>query len=408
MAAKRHWITGALAAAALTAALAACSSTPKSTARNPDDGRGSYRIGKPYAIDGVTYYPAEDMNYSETGIASWYGPGFHGKSTANGEAYDQEQLSAAHNTLPLPTIVRVTNLDNGKSVVARVNDRGPFVPGRIIDMSKGGARELGLDLTGVARVKVEVMRRESELVKQIAMNGGTRADQLAALNNPSAPPPVLDSSPVGGPGGGVMVAGAAPASPPPVVSASQPIWSPGDPPPPKGANYGPTVVASDTPPVPSSSAQVTSAPIAPPVAASPSAPLPVVAAAAPPPAAWSPPQSPPQSVQLAPPPSTLGNQAAAFHSPPLPPAAPSSVAPAATYGSGQIYVQAGAFSQFDNAEKVRVQLSQYGRAVVSPVQASGRELYRVRLGPMATAQAADAVRAQVLQAGYRDARLVSD
>jgi rare lipoprotein A len=296
MAAKRHWITGALAAAALTAALAACSSTPKSTARNPDDGRGSYRIGKPYAIDGVTYYPAEDMNYSETGIASWYGPGFHGKSTANGEAYDQEQISAAHKTLPLPTIVRVTNLDNGKSVVARVNDRGPFVPGRIIDMSKGGARELGLDLTGVARVKVEVMRRESELVKQIAMNGGTRADQLAALNNPSAPPPVLDSSPVGGPGGGVMVAGAAPASPPPVVSASQPIWSPGDPPPPKGANYGPTVVASDTPPpVPSSSAQVTSAPIAPPVAASPSAPLPVVAAAAPPPAAWSPPQSPPQS-----------------------------------------------------------------------------------------------------------------
>jgi len=394
MAAKRHWITGVLATAALALALTACSSTPKPTARNPDDGRGSYRIGKPYVIDGTTYYPAEDMSYSETGIASWYGPGFHGRSTANGESYDQEQISAAHKTLPLPTIVRVTNLDNGKSVVARVNDRGPFVPGRIIDMSKGGARELGLDLTGVARVKVEVMRRESELVKQIAMNGGTRADQMAALNNPNAaPPPVLDSSPVNGPmvASAPPVTSAPPASSTPVVSASQPIWSPGDPPPRPGTAYAP--ISSDAPPapqpvpppVPSSSSQVTSTAIAPPSSYSPPPPPPLATPSY---------SQSVQPTQLAPPP------------PPAPVAAP--VAPPTTYGSGQIYVQAGAFSQLDNAEKVRSQLSQYGRAIVSPVQASGRELYRVRLGPMASAQAADALRAQVLQAGYRDARVVSD
>ncbi len=393
---QRVFITAGLAAALLALALAGCSSTPSSTARNPDDGRGSYRVGKPYVIDGKTYYPAEDMSYSETGIASWYGPGFHGRNTANGEVYDQEQISAAHKTLPLPSIVRVTNLDNGKSVVARVNDRGPFVSGRIIDMSKGGAHELGLDISGTAHVRVEILRRESEIVKQVALNGGTRSDQMAALSNPSAapspppssPPNVLDTT------RGPVVASAPPSAPQPVqpvLSASQPIWSPGDPPP-----TVPMVISSDTTtpsPAPPQNTQVTAVPIAPPANA---------------PASWSSQDTgrpaPSQPVQLAPPPSTLSNQAAVLASPPAPP--PQS-APISS-GGGRIYVQAGAFAQLDSAERVRVQLSQYANATVSPVQANGHELYRVRLGPVNNAEAADVIRARVLQAGYRDAHVVSD
>ncbi|MBO6783539.1 MAG: septal ring lytic transglycosylase RlpA family protein, partial [Alphaproteobacteria bacterium] len=106
-------------------------------------GTGRYKIGDPYQIKGVWYYPAEDYQYSETGIASWYGPNFHGKKTANGETYNQNDLTAAHRTLPMPSAVRVTNLENGRSLVVRINDRGPFARGRIIDMSRRGAQLLG-------------------------------------------------------------------------------------------------------------------------------------------------------------------------------------------------------------------------------------------------------------------------
>ncbi len=420
----------------LALALAACSSKPPGTARSPDDGRGSYKVGKPYTVDGVTYYPAEDMTYAETGIASWYGPGFHGRYTASGEVYDQEGVSAAHKTLPMPSIVRVTNLDNGRTVIARVNDRGPFVSGRIIDMSKGGARQLGIDMTGTAHVRVEIMRRESEIVKQVALQGGGVSQQMAALASPSTnPPDVLDAAP------GPMIA-----------SASQPIWSPGDPPPrvPMVRSDGNAASApADSAPVvssPAAPAPVTSTPLAPPpstdngqvaavpVAAPPSRNLQVASSpvALPPPvrqASWSPQEladtngidagTGPQPVS---PPSTLGNQASVLSGgahayAPTAPGAPAAVQkPAANprlaattpAGQGGVYVQAGAFSQLESAERVRVQLSRYGNASVSPVQANGRELYRVRLGPVSNAQAADSLRQQMLQAGYRDARVVND
>ncbi|MBI3516648.1 MAG: septal ring lytic transglycosylase RlpA family protein, partial [Proteobacteria bacterium] len=120
-----------------------------------DSGRGVYKVGNPYDINGVTYYPAEDWNYDETGIASWYGPGFHEKYTANGEVYDQNDLTAAHKTLPMPSFVRVTNLDNGRAIVLRVNDRGPYARGRIIDVSRRGAQLLGFDTVGTAKVRVQ-------------------------------------------------------------------------------------------------------------------------------------------------------------------------------------------------------------------------------------------------------------
>ncbi len=122
-------------------------------------GNGGYvKTGKPYKVMGQWYYPlASAAGYNETGVASWYGKKFHGKATANGERYDMHTMSAAHKTLPMPTMVRVTNLDNGRSVVVRVNDRGPFIKSRIIDLSYAAARSLGYDKKGTAHVRVQTL-----------------------------------------------------------------------------------------------------------------------------------------------------------------------------------------------------------------------------------------------------------
>jgi rare lipoprotein A len=122
-------------------------------------GGGTYKIGKPYQIRGRWYYPREDPGYDRTGLASWYGPGFHGKRTANGEVYDKHALSAAHPTLPLPSYVQVTELGSGRTVLLRVNDRGPYVAGRIIDLSYAAAKALGTDRKGLGRVRVRYVGR---------------------------------------------------------------------------------------------------------------------------------------------------------------------------------------------------------------------------------------------------------
>lgn len=119
------------------------------------------KLGKPYQINGTTYYPEYDPEYQETGIASWYGPGFHGKSTANGETFNKYEMTAAHRTLPIPSIVKVTNLKNGKTAIVRINDRGPFAHGRIIDLSKLAAERIDMLRSGVAKVKVEYLPQES-------------------------------------------------------------------------------------------------------------------------------------------------------------------------------------------------------------------------------------------------------
>ncbi len=120
---------------------------------------GSYKVGAPYVIRGVRYVPRQDTSYDKIGIASWYGKRFHGRRTANGEIYDMNALTAAHPTLPMPTRVRVTNLENGRQLVLRVNDRGPFANGRIIDVSRRAARLLGFERKGIARVRVEYVSR---------------------------------------------------------------------------------------------------------------------------------------------------------------------------------------------------------------------------------------------------------
>lgn len=112
------------------------------------------KIGKPYVVNGRTYTPAYDPDYVAVGQASWYGPHHHGRRTASGEVFDQNRISAAHTTLPLPSLVEVTDLASGRKIRVRVNDRGPFVPGRIIDLSKAAAEELGIRAKGVAKVRV--------------------------------------------------------------------------------------------------------------------------------------------------------------------------------------------------------------------------------------------------------------
>ena len=160
---------------------------------------GLYKVGNPYQIKGVWYYPAVDYAYDETGIASWYGPGFHGKKTANGEIYDQNGVTAAHRTLPLPSRVRVTNLENGRSIVLTINDRGPFAHGRIIDLSKRAAQLLDVIQKGTAKVRVSILEDESRALATRYQNAKSLAetgtpitvDKLpkAAVSESTLPPP---------------------------------------------------------------------------------------------------------------------------------------------------------------------------------------------------------------------------
>ena len=152
-----------------------------------------YKVGNPYQIAGKWYYPERDLRYDNTGIASWYGDQFAGKLTANGEIFDPELVSAAHKTLPMPSVVRVTNLDNGKSLVVRINDRGPYVTGRIIDMSRAGARLLGFKDDGVARVRVQLLTEQSLRLEKLAKEG--QFPLLTDNNGPSLPQTVAASKP---------------------------------------------------------------------------------------------------------------------------------------------------------------------------------------------------------------------
>src|SRR6185312_10788132 len=151
---------------------------------------GIYKVGNPYQIDNVWYYPHEQPDYDETGIASWYGPTFYGKNTANGELYDGNALTAAHRTLPMPVNVRVTNLENGKSIVVRVNDRGPYAKGRIIDLSEAAARALDVVRMGTARVRVTYLGRADSAAGVPAQE--TPPEIVAAV--PAAPTAKVDSA----------------------------------------------------------------------------------------------------------------------------------------------------------------------------------------------------------------------
>lgn len=195
-------------AAVLCCALANCASSPNALSRldprygvaasprviGPGEavpkGGGVYRVGNPYVVGGRTYVPQEDPHYRAEGLASWYGEDFHGRETANGEIYDMHGITAAHPTLPLPSYVRVTNLGNGRSVIVRVNDRGPYHSNRIIDVSAKAARLLDFHGDGVAQVRVEYVSRAP-------LEGSDDSVLLATLRQGTpapAPSPILLAS----------------------------------------------------------------------------------------------------------------------------------------------------------------------------------------------------------------------
>ena len=283
----------------------------------PSAAVGNYKVGKPYQIKGTWYYPKEDFDYEETGIASWYGRKFHGRKTANGERFDMNYLSAAHRTLPMPSIVRVTNLDNGRTLNLRVNDRGPFARGRIIDVSRRAAQLLGFERKGTAKVNVSILANES---RALAWRLKGEAE-LAAVGSP-------------------ITVTSMPKDP---VSAESLE-------PPAGASVAPTPIETETvmaPPPPREPDEISENPV-----------MGVVSVA--------------------------------------------SVQPT------NLFVQAGAYAIYDNANKVRAMLARIGKVKVSSVLVNGRDLFRVRVGPLTSVEKADAILDQVIRAGYGDARIVVD
>lgn len=164
-----------------SAVLSACGpEEPLVTSAPPaPGGEGAYKVGEPYQIAGKWYTPKEDPDYNQVGIASWYGPDFHNKKTANGDTFNMNDLTAAHTTLPMPSYVRVTNLANKRSLILKINDRGPFVGNRIIDVSRRSAQLLGFEERGTTRVRVE------------AVSGPDAPVQIA---RPADPPPLEKQS----------------------------------------------------------------------------------------------------------------------------------------------------------------------------------------------------------------------
>ena len=296
-------------------------------------GHPMYRVGEPYEIKGVWYYPAVDYNYDKTGTASWYGEQFHGRYTANGEIFDLNQLTAAHTTLPMPSIVEVTNLQNGRSVQLRVNDRGPFVDGRLIDVSRRAAQLLGFETKGTTPVRVRILKDASIQVAEEAMHNG---------------------------GGAIMLAQAASVPPPMAQAALQPYTAKGLPPSALASNVvaGPIV---DTQP-----------------------------AALPPPA-----RSP--NVVAGP---IVDTQ--------MPTSPPRVAAGPIESPAGRIFVQAGAFSVRDNAQRVQSRIAPLGSVQVMTASVKGIAVYRVRLGPVENVEQADRLLQRVVNSGYREARIVSD
>lgn len=273
--------------------------------------RANRKVGKPYQIEGIWYYPKDEASYNETGLASWYGEPFHGRKTANGETYDMNQMTAAHKTLPMPTDVRVTNLENGRSIVVTVNDRGPFVHGRIIDLSRRSAQLLGVIRNGTAKVRVETILNDKGDVKYMAQAKTAPEERKVAAAAPTKGP--VRSSTLAPPQS-VNIA------PKPVVSERiEPI----------DTSVGEKQVAeNDT--------KVIQRPVEP----------------------------------------------------------------------TEIFIQAGAFVDFDNANKLSAQLSPLGPAKVYQVLINGQDFYRVRLGPVYDVADADQLLAKLINNGHTEARII--
>lgn len=306
-------------AAGLTAAmaLAGCSSDKNRYSGDPFAGKGSphykgsgplpkgggrYHVGKPYQVAGRWFKPQEDPGYDKTGLASWYGDAFHRRMTSNGEWFDMNEMTAAHPTLPLPSYAKVTNLENGRSIVVRINDRGPFVGTRIIDLSKHSAETLAFARRGTVKVRVQYIGPaplDDDGGHLLAMN--RELEQGTPLRR------MIAAAGSGGDGGGRTLAAAHPPVPGPVETEEQP-------------------------------------------------------------------------------------------------------APASANGydmAGAYYVQVGSFANASNAERTRSVLANTWPVEVAQVDGGGQTIYRVRLGPIDSAEDASAALESAVAAGHPDAHIVN-
>lgn len=321
----------------LPLALAGCAETQFGAhiAKNLDNNKassGRYKIGNPYVIDGQEYTPQENFEYVETGIASWYGPGFHGKNTANGEVFDSNELTAAHKTLQLPSLVRVTNLDNGRAVVLRVNDRGPYSRGRVIDVSSKAADLLGMKGRGTAKVRVETLPAESRRIAEDAKAGkDTRGYEVALNGNPR---PADPSTPV--------------------------------------TLYPQTTAISVNTSTPEDTMQAARISSVEAVPLDPSVTQPV--------------QGHISADGRFMPNATVTQQ-------PVP-------------ATSNIYIQAGAFTDSSNAQRLSDKLTSFGSAKVYTVNKGGQNFYRVRLGPYSSVDQADAALGRMVEQGAPKAVIV--
>ncbi|MGK2923870.1 MAG: septal ring lytic transglycosylase RlpA family protein, partial [Methyloceanibacter sp.] len=336
-------VLGALLIASLTFAISACGRDESvglgkriiPFGQPVPKGGGRYQVGQPYEIAGVRYTPREDPTYDAVGQASWYGELFHGRYTANGEIYDMDRLSAAHPTLPLPIYVQVTNLQNGRSLVVRVNDRGPFKHDRIIDLSRRSAEVLGFRSNGTAQVRVKYLRRaplsgDDSYERQYLVSRGYQR----YASTPQAVPPELD----------------------PIAVASLPIVHTPPPLPDRpDRSFATAALPAPAPaPKPQPETVVTMATLRPELQASPE-----------------------ETGSIVPPRHPEPN----FLAPPDGPA-----------------IQAGSFKDRENAERARTVLSDIAPVDVAPVDVGGETYYRVRVGPFVDDIAAAVALPQVTEA----------
>ena len=339
------------------------SSSPSGTTKQSSStSAGYYKVGNPYQVAGVWYYPKEDYSYKEIGVSSWYGPDFHNGITANGELYDMHALTAAHRTLPLPSVVRVTNLQNGRSLVLRVNDRGPFVNNRVIDVSMRAAQMLGFKEQGTTQVQVEILPEESKKLKEelLANAQGTPLSGPTALNSVEY---------MQGKNG---------------ADARQSEYSPdfprlANPPPSATVPLIATSTAEKENPyndwdddLPKAQSQKT---------------------------AYETPKEPAKKKE-APKPQFKATEK------PKKAVSKTSAAVSSVVAPGY-YVQVGAFGSMENAEKMKAKVASFGKAVIQPVTNGGKTLYRVRLGPDNAKKALE-IMDKVSGSGIADPRLVEE
>jgi rare lipoprotein A len=314
------------------------------------------KVGKPYSVFGRTYTPEHNPEYTEEGLASWYGPGFHGKKTANGEVFDKYHYTAAHRTLPMPSMVRVTHLGNGKSIIARVNDRGPFSGGRIIDLSKKSAEGIGMLGEGIAKVRVEYLPEESKKFAEVLVATGKQPNEIDVDREVLEPVRLARENNITGPDTRVIDVASSdlpPASLP--ASNKKTVWD----------KVNPIAKAHAAEPV----------------------------------------KKPVSDIQE--------TQVIVEEKPvtqPIKPVATSSPYDALneskSTASEVYYVRLGAFSNQQNIEKIKQQFKGEAAVKIEPISRDSGTLYRVSLGPINSQYKADSVLEKAHQSGMPDAKLV--